>query len=110
MFEDRSPKFWVTTRNASRIAEPSASISMPLRILALQGRAKRGREDLRKMADMRDDLVVCVRRYRSNLTRKRSPEGSDVGGGDRRRVRARRDKYSAADKKIRPRMRPARFF
>ena len=110
LFEDRSPKFWVTTRDAGRIAEPSARVSMPLRILALQGRAKRGGEDLRQMADMRDDFVVDVRCYRSDLTRQRSPESRDVGGGGRRGLRAWGDKYRAADKKIRPRMRPARFF
>ncbi len=62
------------------------------------------------MADMRDDFVVGVRCYRSDLTRQRSPESSDVGGGGRRGLRAWGDKYRATDKKIRPRMRPARFF
>lgn len=110
LFEDRSPKFWVTARDAGRIAEPSARVSVPLWILALQGRAKRGGEDLRQMADMRDNIVVGFRCYRSNLPRQRSPESSDVGGGGRRGVRAWGDKYSATDKKIRSRMRPARFF
>jgi hypothetical protein len=59
LLEDRAPELRVAAGDARRVTEAAAREVAPGGIALREKRAERGSEDLRQMADVRDDFVVA---------------------------------------------------
>ena len=81
LLEDRAPDLWVAAGDARGVAQAAAGVVAPRRIFCGEKSAKTGRDDLRQVADVRDDFVVLVRRERHDLGAECVPKFDDGGGG-----------------------------
>ena len=81
LFEDRAPDLWVAAGDARGVAQAAAGVVAPRGIFCGEKSAETGCDDLRQVADVRDDFVVLVRRDRHDLGAECVPKFDDGGGG-----------------------------
>ena len=110
MLEDRAPELRVAAGDARRVTEAAAREVAPGGIALREKRAERGSEDLRQMADVRDDFVVAGGFDCRGGGAEIAPEFQDGRSGGRCGVSERCDEARAALEELSGAVFPAGFF
>lgn len=109
LLEDGAPDVRVAAGDASGVTEAAAGVVAPRGVFLREKSAEAGRDDLREMADVRDDFVVLIGGDGDDLGTEGMPEGDDGRGGGGRGVGERSDEAGAVLKEDRAAVFPTGF-
>ena len=110
LFENRAPNLRVAARDACGITETAAGVITPRGVFRREKAAEARCDNLRKMADVRDDFVVLVGRDAHHLGSECVPEFYDGGGRICRSFRMWSNKTGAVFEQVGSAVFPAGLF